>query len=137
MLFHKIRIIENNSRDSDSIIANKSSDITSKINNHILDAIRSGGAKSAEEIGLKKTKIVVTRKDSYQTDKIDPQKNYYDSKGNEVANNSIFNPKVDRINSLKKGISPSEVTSMREKTFSIFSLKNGHLKKSKRNEYFK
>jgi hypothetical protein len=145
ILMQKINIISSNNAEKDSIIAIKESDITSRVNNQILNALKNGDDIS-ELKGLKKSKLVFLTKS--ENDKFSKSPSLEAQVGHstiEVKDNDILlknnlstsiNAKNERLKLIfNKGFSSSQITDLSDRTLSIHNSKSGTSRKKKVEEY--
>jgi hypothetical protein len=145
ILMQKINIINSSKEEKESIILIKESDISSKVNNQILNALKNGDDIS-ELKGLKKSKLVFLNKTENskfsKNSALEAQVGHstVEIKDNDVLlkNNlsTTINAKNERLKLLfTKGFASSQITDLSDRTLSIHNASSGTSRKQKAEEY--
>lgn len=145
ILMQKINIVNSNKEEKDSIILIKESDIGSRVNNQILNALKNGDDIS-ELKGLKKSKLVFLAKNEInnflKNSILEAQvgHNTVEIKDNDtlLKNNlsTFVNVKNERLKLIfNKENSPSQITQLSDRSLSIHNASSGTSRKQKTEEY--
>lgn len=145
ILMQKINIVNSNKEEKDSIILVKESDIGSRVNNQILNALKNGDDIS-ELKGLKKSKLVFLAKNEInnfsKNSILEAQAghNTVEIKDNDtlLKNNlsTFVNVKNERLKLIfNKENSPSQITQLSDRSLSIHNASSGTSRKQKTEEY--
>ena len=128
ILTHKTKLLRLNNQESKNVIASKFADITSKINNHVLTAIKTGN--SLENLGFVKTKLSVKQKnDLSNLDEIKNQEIYR-------LEQNISNERSIRLDLIKnQRTSPSKVSMLGNTSMTPATSLTGVIRKDNRNYY--
>lgn len=144
IVLHKTKIINSNIAEKDSFILQKSSDISSRINNHILSVLKSG--EGLEKVGLQKTKLVVSKTQEKSLDSsIDNKSNVvlpnlgHSSLQDQALDESVKHPydeKKLRLNLLnERSLSPSMASMLSQRSLTPHVSLKGIIRKNSYNEY--
>lgn len=140
---HKTSIVNTGIKDKESIVLQKTSDLTSKVNNHILRVFQTGAG--LETIGLKKTKLIVSKIEQKKfneevknkSNTILPEFGHHSTQ--DLRNLEAYDPQYNgeylRKNLLEKSIHPSSVTLLSEKSLSPHTSLKGLIRKNEYHEY--
>jgi hypothetical protein len=130
ILTHKTNLLKLNNKLSEDIILTKFADITSKINNHVLSAIKSGNP--LDNLGFVTTKLVVKKKDDVSSQGEDLIKNQEIYKREQVN----LNERSTRLDLIKnRSTSPSNVSLLGDTTITAQTARSGLLRKDNRKNY--
>jgi hypothetical protein len=127
ILSHKIKLSNINKKNQNDVVATKVADITSKINNHIINIVKNG--EDVSNKGLEKTKIIVSSKQSNELtgNFLKPLKT------TQIENPASIEDRSTRLKLLKQySISPANVSLLSSKTVTAFSSLTGIYRKDDR-----
>lgn len=127
ILSHKIKLLNINKKNQNDVVITRVADITSKINNHIINIIKNG--EDVSNKGLEKTKIIVRSKQSNELtgNSSKPLKTM------QIENPTTIKDRSIRLKLLKQySISPANVALLSSKTVTAFSSLTGIYRKDDR-----
>lgn len=127
ILSHKIKLSNINKKNQNDVIVTRIADITSKINNHIINIVKNG--EDVSNKGLEKTKIIVRSKQSNELtgNFLKPLKT------TQLENPTLIEDRSTRLKLLKQySISPANVSLLSNKTVTAFSSLTGIFRKDDR-----
>lgn len=127
ILSHKIKLLNINKKNQNDVIITRVADITSKINNHIINIVKNG--EDVSNKGLEKTKIIVRSKQSNEL-----TGNFSKSlKTTQIETPTTIKDRSIRLKLLKQySISPANVALLSSKTVTAFSSLTGIYRKDDR-----
>jgi hypothetical protein len=142
ILTHRTKVNNILLNESNSIIAYKRSDITSKINNQVLSYLKA--KQPLDNVGFQKTKILVQKIDQKESEEPKISGIIKQELGHATLNDtnldinkeSFIDSKAARLDLIqKKSISPTIVTSIADRSISTNQKLKGLSRKSSHNEY--
>lgn len=127
ILSHKIKLLNINKKNQNDVIVTRVADITSKINNHIINIVKNG--EDVSNKGLEKTKIIVRSKQSNEL----TGNSSKPLKTTQIETPTTIEDRSIRLKLLKQySISPANVSLLSSKTITAFSSLTGIYRKDDR-----